>query len=125
MRGEGLSKEELSIAFVGQKRMQRLNKLYRGKNQSTDVLAFPTGATHQKQFYGRGENIGEMIISLPDIKRNAKKFKVSFEAELMRIVVHGILHLAGYDHEKTEKEAERMFDKQEHYLKLIASGTRA
>lgn len=118
-RGEGRVKEELSVAFIGQKRMRQLNKIYRGKNQSTDVLAFPAEGVHQKQFYGKKRSTGEVIISLPDIKKNSKRFNVLFEEELIRIVVHGILHLLGYDHEKTKREAKRMFDKQEYYLTLI------
>ena len=119
LRREGL-RNGLSIALIGEKRMRQLNKTYRGKNKSTDVLAFPAGATHQKQFYGAENIMGEVIISLPDIRKNARRYGVSFEKELLRIVVHGILHLAGYDHEKTKKEAKIMFKRQDYYLQQIS-----
>lgn len=117
LKKERKLKKELSIAFVGQKRMRRLNKMYRGKDKSTDVLAFSPG--NRERFYGEQKNAGEIIISVQDLKKNAKDFDVPFEQELLRIIVHGILHLAGYDHEKTQKEAKIMFKKQNYYFQLV------
>ena len=100
-----LKKKDLSIALVGQKRIKELNKRYRGKNRPTDVLAFEDG-----------ENWGEVIICPVEIKKNAKKFNSTFKKEEARVLIHGILHLFGYDHEKEEKEEKRMKKKEEYYL---------
>jgi probable rRNA maturation factor len=100
-----LKKKDLSIALVGQKRIKELNKRYRGKNRPTDVLAFEDG-----------ENWGEVIICPVEIKKNAKKFNSTFKKEVARVLIHGILHLFGYDHEKEEKEEKRMRKKEEYYL---------
>ena len=84
--------------------MKELNKKYRRKNRETDVLSFP------------GEKEGEVIICPSVVKKNAKNFGSSFKSELVRILIHGILHLLGYDHEKSKKEAIKMEKKQAYYL---------
>jgi len=99
---EGENKEEagLSIALVGQGRIRELNKKYRGKNRATDVLAFP------------GDGLGEIVICLREVKKNAKRYRSNSEKELARVLIHGILHLLGYDHEKSEQAAEKMREKE-------------
>jgi len=74
-------KIELSIALVGPKRIKELNKKYRKKNQVTDVLTFPY------------DDSGEVIICLSKIKKNAKKFSLTFNKELTRVLTHGIKNL--------------------------------
>ena len=110
---------DLSIALVGQGRIRELNKKYRGKNRVTDVLSFP------------GNGLGEIVICLREVKKNAKRFLPSqilpgkiwegeaFEKELTTCLIHGILHLLGYDHEKNEAEAEQMKEKENYYLSHI------
>ena len=98
---------DLSIVLVGQGRIRALNKKYRGKNRVTDVLAFP------------GNGLGEIVICLREVKKNAKRFNLVFEKELARVLIHGILHLLGYDHEKSEIEAKKMKEKEEYYLSQI------
>ncbi len=118
-------KEEanLSIAFVGQGRMREINKRYRGKNRVTDVLSFPESKVLLQKFkVGPAQKIqglGEIIICLREVKKNAKKFNSSFEKELNRVLIHGILHLLGYDHEKGEEEAGKMEEKEKYYLSKI------
>ena len=86
---EGIDgKKEMSIAFVSQERMQELNKKYRGKDATTDVLSFPDT---------------EIIICPKELQTNSKRFGVSFEQELARIVIHGILHLLGYNHNQMQE----------------------
>jgi len=103
---EGENKEEagLSIALVGQGRIRELNKKYRGKNRATDVLAFP------------GDGLGEIVICLREVKKNAKRYRSNSEKELARVLIHGILHLLGYDHEKSEQAAEKMREKEGYYF---------
>ena len=97
-------KEDLSIALVGQGRIRELNKKYRKKNRVTDVLVFP------------GDGLGEIVICLREVKKNAKRYGETFKKELARVLIHGILHLLGYDHEKSELDAEKMREKEEYYL---------
>jgi rRNA maturation RNase YbeY len=120
LEGEGKGKSDLSIALIGPGKMRGLNKKYLGKNRVTDILAF--GESQKSKFKSQklGElGLGEIVICLREVKKNAKKFKLSFEKELARVLIHGILHLVGYDHEKNEKEAEKMEEKEKYYLKLI------
>ena len=117
---EGKSRSDLSIALIGPGKMRKLNKSYLGRNRVTDILAFGENSKFQiPNFKFRG--IGEIVICLREVKKNAKKFKSSFEKDLARVLIHGILHLLGFDHEKNEKEAEKMEEKEKYYLSLIKS----
>ncbi|MFA5228212.1 MAG: rRNA maturation RNase YbeY [Candidatus Paceibacterota bacterium] len=91
----------LSIAIVDSEEIKKLNYCYRKKNKATDVLSF-------------GEDINEIVICPEEIKKNGE----NFSKELKEVIIHGVLHLLGYDHETTEKEAKRMFNKQDKYLKI-------
>jgi len=120
---EGEKRElDLSIAFVGQGRIRELNKKYRKKNRVTDVLAFPEAKVFLKNFkmelLQQSQSLGEIIICLREIKKNVKRYNVVFEKELARVLIHGILHLLGYDHEK-EEARKKMEAKQEYYLSQL------
>lgn len=106
LKGEKKRIAELSIALVGQKLIKKLNKKYRRRNKATDVLSFS------------GE-LNEIVICPEEVKKNAKRFNSAFEKELVRVLIHGVLHLLGYTHEATKKEAKKMTKKQESYLKLF------
>lgn len=95
---------DLSIALVGPDRIKRLNKKYRRKNKSTDVLSF--------QYDGSGE----IVICMGEVKKNVKIFNSNFEKELARVLIHGILHVLGYSHEA-------MKNKETRYLNLWLSKT--
>ena len=123
LKGEKIKQEiELSIAFIGSGRMRKLNKKYRGKNRVTDVLAFPESEILFEKFKigpkKKIRGLGEIVICLREVKKNAKRFSTSFEKELANVLIHGLLHLLGHDHEK-EKEAKEMERKQNYYLKTI------
>ena len=128
LKGENREREKISLAFVSKKEMQKLNKKFRGKNKPTDVLSFSNVPS---------ESLGEIVICPEIVKENAsvfapptpkatdghskatadkKKYKELVRREMMKVFVHGILHLLGYDHEKNEKDAEKMERKQEKYL---------
>ena len=97
LEGEGFRKEgELSVAFVGTKRMRGLNKKYRGKDKATDVLSF--GAREGE----KGAILGEIVICPDEVAKNSKKFSDSFEKELALCLIHGLLHILGYEHEGEE-----------------------
>jgi len=89
-----LEKKEfnLSIALVGQGRIKELNKRYRGKNKATDVLSF------------QYDNSGEVVICLREVKKNAKQFKSTYKKELTRVLIHGILHILGYNHQQMKQK---------------------
>jgi rRNA maturation RNase YbeY len=107
-----LSGKEINIVISGTKEIRMLNSQFRKIDQATDVLAFPMGE----------ETLGEVWICPPVVRKNAKLFDQPYKEELMRIVVHGILHLAGYDHTGSYTEEsgkkERMFVVQE---KIVAA----
>ena len=100
----GKKKFDLSIVLVGQARIKELNMEYRRANRPTDVLSF---------FYG---DSGEIVLCPSVIKQNAREYKVAFQNELSRILIHGILHLLGFDHEKGKEKAKKMRAKEEYYL---------
>lgn len=112
----------ISVAFIGPKRMQKLNKKYRKKNRVTDVLSFSESQVLFENFFIRGlkktKNLGEIVICLREIKKNAQRLNIIFDQELTRVLIHGTLHILGYDHEKNEKETMKMKKKEEEYLKL-------
>lgn len=101
-------KLDLSIVFVGDRRIRTINKIYRTHDKVTDILSFE----------GEGESFGELIIDYAQIKRQAKYFNNSVKEELVFILVHGLFHLLGYD-DKTEKEEEKMIRLGESFIKKI------
>ena len=110
-------KWELSVLFCGDKKMKELNYQYRKKNEATDILSFNLGETVKEG----GKKIyypGDIIISLDTLCKNAKKFKISEDEELRRLLIHGILHLSGMEH-KTLKKSEPMLILQEEILEKL------
>ncbi len=125
---EGVLKKEkkegnVSIAFIGPGRMKKLNKKYRRKNRITDILSFPELELSFEKFFKeklkKTENLGEIVICLRAVKKSARQLNIPFETELKRVLIHGILHLLGYRDEKSEKEAKKMEEKEEYYLKFL------
>ncbi|GAI58439.1 unnamed protein product, partial [marine sediment metagenome] len=101
---------EMSLVFTDSETVQRLNRDYRGVDESTDVLAFYMLPQHgaDADFVSPPDDIthlGEVIISYPKTEEQAKEQGHSTEQELTLLIIHGILHLLGYDHEKPEEEA--------------------
>jgi len=104
----------VGIHFVGEKRIQTLNNLYRGIDAPTDVLSF--AALDGESIPGNSEvDLGDIFVCVPYIRRQARRFSVSYREECLRMIIHGILHALGYDH-KNNKEAKIMFGLQESYL---------
>jgi probable rRNA maturation factor len=87
----------VSVLFCSDARMRTLNRRWRGKDKSTDVLAFPAG---------RAANgfLGDIVISVPYASREARRRKEPAAREVDRLLVHGLLHLMGYDHETDDGE---------------------
>ncbi len=116
MLREKIRKIDLSVAIVSPKRIKEFNKKYRGKNLITDVLAFPEP---KNGLMSVNKILGEIIICPLQVRKNSKKFNSTFKLEMIRVLIHGILHLLGYNHEKLEKDAINMERKQNYYLSKI------
>lgn len=108
---------ELGILLVGDQRMKSLNHRYRGKDRTTDVLAF---AMREAPHASAGL-LGDVVIAVPTAVRQAKEGGRSLDEELTVLLVHGILHLCGYDHERSEQEARRMQRRERMVLRSIGS----
>jgi probable rRNA maturation factor len=112
---------DLSVAFRDNAGIRALNRQFRDMDEPTDVLSFILGETDGERFLP-----GDIVVSLEMIEENAGYFHVSAEEELRRLLIHGILHLAGMDHsghvaETPEQgEAEPMLELQENMLRALA-----
>ena len=85
-----------AVAFISDRRMKELNHLFRGKNSTTDVLSFP----HEPdQFDPDKNNLGDIVISVEQAQKQAEENGLTLEGEIKQLILHGILHLCGYDHE--------------------------
>jgi len=105
--------KSVSIHLIGDTKMKQLNNQFRKKNSTTDVLSF---AIQEGEHFFDSDELGEIFISIPRIKRQAKQNRIPFPEEFQRMLIHGMLHLLGYDHTKP-KEAKKMFLLQEKILK--------
>ena len=108
---------ELSILLCGDKTITELNSRYRNKNEPTDILSFNMGC----EIDNGGKKIylsGDIVISLDTLSENSGYFKISEDEELRRLVIHGILHLDGMDHETLDKK-ETMLLLQEDILSAL------
>jgi probable rRNA maturation factor len=88
-------------------KIKKLNSMFRHKNRATDVLSFN---------YDDNDMLGEIYISLQKAKTQAKEYKVTYDNEVLRLFVHGMFHLLGFDHE-TEKDKKKMQAKENIYVK--------
>lgn len=100
----------LNVVFVNDKYIRAINKAYRSKDEPTDVLSFP---------YNEGQLVGEVYISVETATRQAKDQKHSLSDELIKLIVHGILHIHGYDHEQDD-DYKKMFEVEKKVLGNIA-----
>lgn len=89
---------ELSVVFVTPQKMRSLNRQYRGKNTSTDILSFPLN-----------ERAGEMYFSVPDMKKKAELFGMTYPRYAEYLFIHGLVHLKGLDHGRTMDKLERKY----------------
>lgn len=98
-----------SLVFVDNKTIKRLNKIYRGKNIPTDVLSFEEDSKNFVDLPMDRKCLGEIVICVPQAKKQSKDIKCSLNNEITRLLVHGLAHLSGYDHERSgPKEAAKM-----------------
>lgn len=118
-----LSHAELSVLFVGNDRMRRLNAHYRGIDRSTDVLSFPLSDSAppgpQTSSFPRPLPLGDIVICVSKASAQAREYGVTFREELLRLLVHGLLHLAGYDHEINAYQKRKMQEKEKQLLEAL------
>ena len=93
---------EVTLVFIGDRAMRRLNARYRGKDRPTDVLSFDVGDGRS-----RDEPFGDVVVSVETARRQARAYQATAVEELQRLIVHGVLHLCGFDHQE-RREAARM-----------------
>ena len=105
----GFPDSELSILFTDDTEIQKLNNQYRSKDTATDVLSFP----QESSIGDEVQLLGDVVISLPTAEIQARELEVSLEEEVLRLLIHGVLHLCGYEHEEvSEQTAEEMRSKE-------------
>jgi len=111
----GLGPECVAVRLIGDAEMARLNETYRKKKGPTDVLSFPAsadsvkpGTLRQQVLKARGGFLGDIAISPKVARRNAKSLGRQLPEELKVLILHGVLHLLGYDHETDRGEMERI-----------------
>jgi len=112
LKGENREKTHLSIAFVTAEEIQKLNKKYRKKDKPTDVLSFETISDFK-------DECAEVILCPEYIKEKTKDSPRGLKKEMAYMLIHGILHVLGYDHEISKAEEEKMFAQQESYFLKI------
>jgi rRNA maturation RNase YbeY len=111
---------ELSVSFVGDRRMRRLNSRFRRQDRTTDVLAFAFREGRAPHGFSRtAAQLGDVVIALPTAQRQAKAASRSLEEEIVTLLIHGVLHLCGYDHERGRVEALRMRRKERHLRRRL------
>ena len=94
-----------SVAFISDRRMKELNGFFRGKDTSTDVLSFPHETDSFEQQDGDSQNyLGDIVISAEQAQRQARDNKLTLDDEIRQLILHGLLHLCGYDHETDDGE---------------------
>ncbi|MDD8010999.1 MAG: rRNA maturation RNase YbeY [Acidobacteriota bacterium] len=102
LRRARLKNADVVLVFAGDAFVRRLNRVFRRKDRTTDVLSFPVD--------GRGEggrrHLGDIVISVPQARRQAVALGHSLDAELAFLAIHGFLHLCGYEHEAGHEEEE-------------------
>lgn len=116
-----IKKFELNLLLIGNSRMKSINQLHRGKNKTTDVLSFPLEEDARKltKFKSPYLLLGDILIAEPVCRTQSKEFKISFEREFIHLLVHGFLHLMGYDHERSFRDDKIMFDLERFLLSKI------
>jgi probable rRNA maturation factor len=95
---------ELTIGLIGDAEMRRLNAKFRNKDYPTDVLSFPV----EQNLPGAMHLLGDVIISLDKARQQAKEQRRSLREEIVTLLIHGVVHLLGYDHERSVKDARIM-----------------
>jgi probable rRNA maturation factor len=122
-----LNRCELSLVLTGDRSIRELNRIFRGKDRSTDVLSFPQleewsveGAELTQRHQRKAVPLGDVVISVDTALRQAEQLGVTSESRLRTLLIHGVLHLVGYDHETSPADARRMFARERKLAAALA-----
>jgi probable rRNA maturation factor len=118
----GFAPESVTIQLISDLTMARLNETYRKKRGPTDVLSFPANGARPAK---GAEYIGDIAISPETARRNARRFSRSLPAEIRILILHGMIHLAGFDHETDHGEMDRLERRLRQRLGVRGSGVAA
>jgi len=94
--------DSFAVRFAGDRTVRRMNRDYRGRDRTTDVLSFEGATT------GDGRHLGDVVVSVPQASRQAAAGGRTLERELRTLLLHGVLHCLGHDHEADDGEMERL-----------------
>lgn len=104
LRTIGTDAQDVTIAFVSDRQIQELNRRFRGIDKPTDVLSFPAEESPQPS----NNNLGDIAISLERAAVQAKENGMTLDDEIAQLILHGLLHLCGYDHETDKGQMNRL-----------------
>jgi rRNA maturation RNase YbeY len=105
----GCENQELSVLLANDRKIRTLNKQYRGQDRATDVLSF--AQNEEKENKPNSPLMGDVVISTETAKRQATEHGLTLEEEIVLLLIHGILHLLGFDHERSNEESSHMKQK--------------
>lgn len=111
----------VSVSFTDNEGIRELNREYRNKDAATDVLSFPmyTMEEDDRPEPDMAAELGDIVLSLERAGEQAEEYGHSFERETAFLTVHSVLHLLGYDHERSEEEEKDMFRRQEEIMTIL------
>jgi probable rRNA maturation factor len=118
----GVESSEIDLTLCGKHRIRGLNRDYRGKDKATDVLSFPGLDALRENFDSLPfphASLGDIVICKEIAQKQAIEFSLSYEQEVLHLLVHGFLHLLGYDHELSESEEKLMEGLEQKLIKKI------
>jgi probable rRNA maturation factor len=121
---------ELSVVLTGDSPIRELNRVFRGKDHPTDVLSFPQldlrGTASFEHVMVHEETmpavLGDVVISVDTALQQAERLGITPESRLRTLLIHGVLHLLGYDHEKSRADARRMFARERELATILGAG---
>lgn len=108
LRKAGISRAEVSVVFIGSRFIRKINRRYLGHDEVTDVISFTLGSEANLE--------GEVYVNLDRARQQARSYDVTFACEVSRLVIHGTLHLVGFD-DRTRSSSQRMTAEQESHVK--------
>jgi rRNA maturation RNase YbeY len=113
----GCRDRELSILLTGDEDIATLNRAYLGRNGPTNVLAFPASGGPPPRV--ASPLLGDVVVSLETARRESREWGELLERTVLRLLIHGVLHLLGYDHERSRGEKRKMAAEEDRLLRLV------
>jgi probable rRNA maturation factor len=105
LKAIGKPQSSATVAFVSDTKIRELNRRFRGIDTATDVLSFPDAVIESQR---QGQNLGDIAVSVERAELQAKENGLRFDEEISQLILHGLLHLCGYDHETDNGEMNRL-----------------